>query len=221
MNCQSLKMKLKSLAENFKMNKTSFIITNETWFKARDRQLKTMLEELEDEYDIRAIRKDRKLGKTGLAHGGVAVFYDSSRCSFRKFQLNALRGKEVREYELLAVRGNLKGIKREIVVFSCYIPPKLKKKEVTSILETLTDAISEAKAKANCPWIVVAGDWNRYNTSSITKLFPDLKKKETGPTRGAATLDYSFSNFDDQIVNAEVCFPVESKDNSSFRSQSN
>lgn len=64
MNCQSLKMKLKSLASNFKMNKTCFIVTNETWFKKKDPQLKVMLEELDDENDIKVLRKDRKLGKT-------------------------------------------------------------------------------------------------------------------------------------------------------------
>ena len=84
----------------------------------------------------------------------------------------------------MAVKGNLRGVRREIVIFSCYIPPKVNKKEVTDIFESLTDAISEGKAKANSPWIVVAGDWNRYDTSSISKLFPDLRKKETGPTRG-------------------------------------
>ena len=76
MNCQSLKNKLSSLSTNFKMNKSAFIITNETWFKQRDPQLRKMLENLEDEHDIKALRKDRKQGKTGLAHGGVGVFYD-------------------------------------------------------------------------------------------------------------------------------------------------
>ena len=182
MNCQSLKMKIKSMATNFNENKNSFLIANETWFKTKDPQLKKMLEDIEDENDIKSIRKDRKIGKSGLAHGGVAVFFDSTKCTLRKFPLDALRGKEVRDFEILAVRGNLKGIKRELVVFSCYMPPKLNKKQADSILETLTDAISEAKAKANSPWIVVAGDWNRYNTELISTMFPDLERRITGPT---------------------------------------
>ena len=40
MNCRSLKFKLKSLEENFKMNKNTFILTNETWFRKSDPQLK-------------------------------------------------------------------------------------------------------------------------------------------------------------------------------------
>ena len=187
MNCQSLKWKLPSLSENFKNNKCAFIIANETWFKRKDPQLKKLLDDLEDEFDIKAIRKDRKLGKTGLAHGGVATFFDSTKCTLKAFPLNALRGKEEREYEILASRGNLRGVSREIVIFSCYLPPKINKAKIDSIFETLTDAISEAKAKAKSPWLVIAGDWNKYNTDPITLAFPDLKKHLTGPTRGLAT----------------------------------
>ena len=77
----------------------------------------------------------------------------------------------------------------------------------------MTDAISEAKAKANSPWLIVGGDWNRYNTSSISKAFPDLVKRDTPPTRGNATLDYVFTNFEEYITKSEVCFPIESNTN--------
>ena len=87
------------------------MVTNETWFRQRDPQLKKLLENLEDEHDIKAIQKDRKQGKSGLAHGGVGFFYDASKCNLRKFPLNALRGKEVRDFEILAVRGNLWAVK--------------------------------------------------------------------------------------------------------------
>ena len=53
MNCLSLKMKLSSLAENFKTNKCSFIITNETWFRRGDSQLKKYLENLEDKWTLK------------------------------------------------------------------------------------------------------------------------------------------------------------------------
>ena len=112
MNCQSLKNKLDSLVTNFKMNGNVFLIANETWFKKKDPQLSEMLSKIEDRDDIYALRKDRKLGRTGRAHGGVAVFYDSTKCSLKKFPLNALRGNDVRDFEILAVRGNLKGVKR-------------------------------------------------------------------------------------------------------------
>ena len=77
--------------------------------------------------------------------------------------------------------------------------------------ETLVDAISEACAKADSPWLVIAGDWNRYDLSCIADSYPNLSMVETPPTRGDALLDYSFTNF--PVDKAEVSFPVES-DNS-------
>ena len=188
------------------MNESSFILANETWFKRRDPQLKTYLQEIDDESSIKCIRKDRKLSRSGLAHGGVALFYDSDRCSFSKFNLNALRGDTVRDYEILACRGQLRGVKREIIAFSCYLPPKIPKKELENILETLTDAISEARAKSDSPWIVIGGDWNRYDVSYITTMYPDLIKIHTEPTRKEATLDYVFTNFNHSVLSADV-FP--------------
>ena len=42
------------------------------------------------------------------------------------------------------------------------------------------------------------------------QLKTEPNKRNTGPTRGRATLDYSYTNFEDQILASEVCFPVES-----------
>ena len=113
---------MSSLAENFKHNKSSFIITNETWFKEKDPQFKKMLEDLEDEYDVKAIRKDRKIERSGKAHGGVAVFFDSTKCTLKRFPLNALKSREAREYEILAVRGNPHSVKKGNSHFSLLRP---------------------------------------------------------------------------------------------------
>ena len=72
------------------------------------------------------------------------------------------------DFEILAVKGNITGVKREVVVFSCYIPPKLNKKVIEKIFESLTDAIGKANANANSPWLIVTGDWNRYHTDILT-----------------------------------------------------
>ena len=89
------------------------------------------------------------------------------------------------------------------------------KNTVEKVLESLTDAISEAKAKANSPWLIVAGDWNHYDVSIVSKTYPDLIKRQTGPTRGDAVLDYSFTNFEQMIERSEVCFPIESTNSKS------
>ena len=215
MNCRSLKFKLDSLSGSFTMNKSHFILTNETWFKPRDPQLKTYLSDLEDKYEIECIRKDRKLRPTGLGHGGVLIFFDKATCNMKKFPLNALKRPEKRDFEILACRGRLKGVKREVVLFSVYLPPGIQGKKLTEILETLTDAISESIAKADNPWLVIGGDFNRYDTSYVTQMIPELIKARPGPTRGDATLDYAFINFDTMIEKTKECYPVESYMNKS------
>ena len=114
---------------------------------------------MELQHDISCIRKDRKM-VDNQAHGGVALFFYSNLCSFTKFHLNSLKGPEVRDFEILACKGRMRGVKREIVVFSCYLPPGIGGTELARIQEALTDAISEAKLKANSPWMIIGGDFN-------------------------------------------------------------
>ena len=146
--------------------------------------------------------------RTGRAFGGIAVFYDKDLISLSKIPLNILRNN--RELEILAVKGRLRGIKREVLIFSCYFPPGQNKKQFEGVMEILTDAISEARSKTDSPWIVVGADWNRYNTESLSTMHPDLVKVTTGPTRKDAVLDYVFTNFPNEITSKEVCFPLES-----------
>ena len=91
-----------------------------------------------------------------------------------------------------------------------YLPPGIPALQTTDLMETLTDTISESIAKADNPWLIVGGAFNRYVTSSIPLNVPELKKVDTGPTRGDAVLDYSFTNFGELIQHVHACFPIES-----------
>ena len=91
-----------------------------------------------------------------------------------RYNLNALKGPDKRDFEILACRGRMKGLKREVVIFSIYLPPGMAGKLLTDVIEALTDDISKAKAKANDPWLIVGGDFNRYDTSNIAQIIPDL-----------------------------------------------
>ena len=47
-NCRSIKPKLSSLVECFKMNELSVALLNETWFYKTDKQLKKQLADIRD-----------------------------------------------------------------------------------------------------------------------------------------------------------------------------
>ena len=107
---------------------------------------------MKNEYNIELIRKDRD-----SRGGGVAVVFDNKSTHLKKLDLKSLKAKP--QYEILAVRGKVKGYNKDLTVFSCYLPPRLLMKESTEFMDLLTDAISEAKQSSD-GWMLVGGDWN-------------------------------------------------------------
>ena len=89
-NCRSLKPKLNSLVESFKMNKLSFVLLNETWFYKSDPQTKNLLQEINREHGIQFIRKDRD-----SRGGGVAVAFDSNLMTMKKLNLETLKKERI------------------------------------------------------------------------------------------------------------------------------
>ena len=69
-NCRSLKPKLPSLKECFKMNDLHISLLNETWFNRSDAQLHALLKDIDQESGIQIIRKDRD-----SRGGGVAIAF--------------------------------------------------------------------------------------------------------------------------------------------------
>ena len=88
-NCRSLKPKIKSLKECFKMNKLSLAILNETWLYKSDRQFKCVQQNLKYETGIDFIRRDRD-----SRGGGVAVAFDANEIVMKKLNLNSLKNEK-------------------------------------------------------------------------------------------------------------------------------
>ena len=131
---------------------------------------------------------------------------DSNIMSLRKLNLNSLKNKA--HLEILAARGRLRNYKKEINVFSCYIPPKLTRQQSTEFLDTLSDAIAECKMSSE-GWFVIGGDWNNRSLVDILDVYPDLKRIETPPTRKNNVLDILLSNIGQYVRNKQVCAPIE------------
>ena len=196
-----MKPKLNFLATCFKINNLSFALLNETWLYKGDPQAKKLLSDIKIEHNIEIIRRDRD-----SRGGGVAVAFDSSLMNLRKLDLSALNGKK--RFEILAVRGKVKGYKNEITAFSCYLPPKLTRQESADFFDVLTDAIAESRTTSE-GWITVGGDWNNRPLAPVLDLFPEIKKLSTPPTRKDRTLDILCNNFNPYVKNAIVCSPLE------------
>ena len=182
-NCRSLKPKIKSLQECFNINKLSVALLNETWFYKSDKQAKHLLQEMKNETGIRKDRDSRG--------GGVAIAFNSNQIMLKKLTLKSLKTKP--HFEIVAARGKLRGYKKEVNVFSCYLPPKLNRSESTDFLDTLSNAIAEAKTSSD-GWFVVGGDWNNRSLTGILDMYPDLTQIKTLPIRKDNILAVSYTH---------------------------
>ena len=114
-NCRSLVPKMTSLADNFRMNKTLMALPTKTWFSKGNKKIAHDLKTLSLRDGISFLRRDRD-----TRGGGVAIAFDSSKLDLKKLPLKSLRGSKL---EILVGRGKMTGIKKNHVVFVCYIPP--------------------------------------------------------------------------------------------------
>ena len=71
------------------------------------------------------------------------------------------------------------------------------------------------KDRLDDPLIVLTGDLNRRDISPAIADFPDLIKISTGATRGSATLDVTYTNFNGLISETNTLPPHESNDGNS------
>ena len=135
----------------------------------------------------------------------MAIAFDSNVITLKKLHLNSLKGKK---FEILAARGKLRNYKKEVNVFSCYIPSKYNKAETTEFLDVLSNAITEAKMSSE-GWFLLGGDWNHRPLNAILDLYPDLKQILSPPTRKNNLLDIIYSNISPYTKTVGVCSPLE------------
>ena len=67
---------------------------------------------------IGLIHRNRKQNRSGVAHGGVALVYNTNNCSAREIDMP-----NPGDFEVLCSAVNLPGYTRKLVVVACYIPP--------------------------------------------------------------------------------------------------
>ena len=107
------------------------------------------MSDIKDSDSISLIRKGRD-----SRGGGVAIAYDESKIKLGKVSLNSLKKSK---FEIVAAAGKLIGIKKNHLIFSCYLPPSYNRDKTAAFFETLVDAVSEAKAKCPDSWLTIGG----------------------------------------------------------------
>ena len=181
-NARSLAMKFDSLIDMFRNLNLDFAMINETWLK-NDRETDSAIKDVKDNEEIDIVKKNRKSARGG----GVAIVFDMKKIKLKNYPIPN------NKYELVCAVGRQLESSRKIAVFSAYIPPRQKAETTRSMMECIADCIEKIKCELHDPLIVIGGDFNGREVTAVED-FGDIKKSETGPTRGNSVLDVIFDN---------------------------
>ena len=138
-----------SLSDNFRMNDLTVALLTETWFNKGNKKIAFDVKTLDQKDNTSLLRRDRS-----SRGGGVALAFNSNTCDFKKVQLKMLRGSD---FEILAAKGKIHGVKKPHLIFTCYVPPSYSSSQTKQFFDLLTDAVSEARSKHPEPWITIGG----------------------------------------------------------------
>ena len=149
----------------------------ETWFKD------TVNDNAIHIPGYKLVRKDR----TFTSHGGVCIYI---REEFQCFRLNAFESDNA---EVLYIKIRPRRLPQGIpciVVKTIYHPPS---NNNSSMIDYLVNSLSAIESEISNCGIILAGDLNHLDTTSIKRQFR-LKQLVDFPTRGRNTLDVILTN---------------------------
>ena len=159
-NARSLCQKINSLLVCFEELEADLAIITETWLTS-GQSLDEDIDDLREGSGVGLLVRNRDPGSRGFSHGGVAVAFRGSRCSFA-----ALQTHNPENYEVLAALGTIPGHSRKMLVLACYLPPGDSAARGHGCLDHIQDLLIQFKRKYSDPYIVVGGDCLLYTSPS-------------------------------------------------------
>ena len=134
-NARSLAPKMNSLIAHFTELELQFALISESWLKDCP-ALENDKVDLEAGQGLKMILNNRKSRRNKTAGGGVAIVYDENKIRLREWKRRKSKS------EIVCARGKLPGLKREILIISIYVPPKIKAKQTGKFMEELNRIIA-------------------------------------------------------------------------------
>ena len=197
-NARSLCPKMNSLIECFEELSVDIAVVTETWLKAGP-DLDQMVSDLSLGSGIGSVVLNRDANPTtGVAYGGVAVFYKK-----KIGNLKPINYPNPEKYEVL-------GTSRKIVIIAAYLPPNYTVPRGTACMEYVEDLIVEVKRRFSDPYIVLAGDFNQWRVEESLVEFADISEVPVGPTRGDREIDRIFCNMGRSVATSGTVPPLDS-----------
>ena len=113
-NARSVWNKIPSLVDHMLELEAAFAIVTETWLHSGER-LEKLKTDLKQEHAIETLDRMRKKRGTNNPGGGVSIFYDVRRASFKEYRVK-------REgFEFIEARGKIQNNTRPMYVIATYL----------------------------------------------------------------------------------------------------
>ena len=116
-NARSLCPKIDSLITCMEELEAAIAVVTETWFTP-SQALEDDLLDLRGRAGLSVIRRDRPPNLQGTSHGGVAIVYNDSKCTFSEVDIG-----NQSEFEVVVGCGRFVGFGKPVLVVACYLPP--------------------------------------------------------------------------------------------------
>ena len=205
-NARSLAPKVESLFDCMFEKECDLGFVTETWFQD-NRTYYDAVREYPSRFSLGIIQRNRSLcASNNRQYGGVAIFFRQKTSQLKEFQFD-----NPDEHEVVAAVGKVSGVKGKVFCVACYAPPNLAPSKAASLMEFISDVVSEGKRQFNNCSIVVCGDFNQWSTDCITQDHPEIKEVLHGPTRGNRSIDRSFVNFSKAVRESATLGPLETE----------
>ena len=181
--------------------KTDVTFISEIWEKLEKKKHQQKIEELFELKGIKYVSNPRRNGKRG---GGAALAVNLERFTISKLNIHVPRNVEA-VWALLRPKSYNKKLKL-IIVCCFYSPPNLRTNP--NLINHLTLALNNLLNIHKDAGVILAGDRNDINISSLLAIEPSLRQIVTIPTLGNKILDVVCTNLHECYTEPQILPPL-------------
>ena len=186
-NVRSLWSKINNLALDMNERESDLNFLTEVWEKRENKKHQQKLEELFEMSGIKYISTPRPGAKRG---GGAAIAVREQRFTLSKLNISLPSSIEV-VWGLLRPK-NITGKISKIIVCCFYSPPRSRKKNI--LVDHLTITLQSLLNIHPAAGVIISGDRNDLNISTLLSIDPSLRQTVQHNTRGQQILDVIVTN---------------------------
>ena len=200
-NARSLTPNLESLYDSIDELDLGFVVITESWL-TKGEELQQLERDLDSGHGPSIITRCRPKQSGRNPGGGVAII--SRKRNIKITEYSCKRGR----HEILVGKAKLVNNTNPIFIIAVYVPPKTRTSTIDELNQTLADIISKIKTEVANPYIIVCGDFNRFNINQAYNDYMDMQPLTTPPSRKGACLDKCVTNFNEEILDVQVHEPL-------------